>query len=365
MKRIFLLTSLLVAVTSFTVAQQYLESTTSLVAAPTETGWSCDPNFQRSMTFDLERINSDPNRDLDVAIGISVQGFPQVNHIFYLLLQDFNNGSGNFPAQNGNFAFSSVFCADNDRIAHMVFGQLRNYWPVKDLAVMRQSGTYIFKNNENGMDTNPQLLSGSATDGSWGVFNQQDGFPDLAVTNGSGQVRIYNSNNDGTVSSSPTTFSVTASQIVLAQMNASVFEPPSSLNRWELVSITGNTLSIRLNNNSNGFNSPQDINVGDNITSFAIGDVNNDNFNDIAVATSNSSVRLYLNSGGTINSSPSWTVSNAGRRVVIGDLGKPGDANRNDGWNDIVTAPITATHSSSSIKEAAVSYRRPSNLSSS
>ncbi len=141
-----------------------------------------------------------------------------------------------------------------------------------------------------------------------------------------------------------------ATQIILAQMNQDLFYPQNSSDRWDLVSFYGNTVSVRTNNNSNGFGSQQDFPFGtgqynNSITAIAVGDVNNDGFNDVVVVgydgNLGSIARLYLNNtNGTISTSPRWTSDTyqipSHTKVMIGDMGGPNDANKNDGWNDVV-----------------------------
>lgn len=339
MKHLYHVLAMLVLLVTSTEAQQYLQTTPEIVYTYANSGSNyCDPNFSPLTTFDVALINAD--NYADVAVGQNLRA----SAIDYKGFQDYNTGTGSM-AFNSNFLTEFSTCLDHRRINNMVFGNLRPWLSRKDLAIPRvdnptgSRGTEIRYNTGNGIaGTANQTLSGTAIDATWGPFDNQDNLDDLLVTSGS-EVRVYRNLNNGTVNSTPYTFSIPATKVVLAQMNASIFAIPQD--RWDLVSVNGNTLSIRLNNNNNGFGSTQNITFGSQLTSFTIADVNNDNYNDIVIGgyDNGTVVKLFLNNGsGMINTTPTWSTTNVPTLpiVLVGDMGSPGDAARCDGWNDIV-----------------------------
>jgi hypothetical protein len=318
-------------------ATTYLQEERELVATPDDPnpGYTfCDQNFQRSLTFDLEVINDDGY--LDMAIAKSVRN--SLAAPTYLAFQNYNDESGGFPSEDGTFSNIFSYCYDTSHVHNAVFGKLRPSQPRKDLAVLRSSRTELYYNTGNGMATGgpAQTLSGLAIDATWGPFNREDSYHDLVITDGS-EVRVYVNLNNGYVNGTALTFSIAASRVVLAQMDKNVYEPDDN-NRWDLVSFSGSTLSIHLNDDDNGFLSPQEIDVGWTISSVAVGDINNDGYNDVVVA--GSAVEVYLNDQeGELIETPVWTLDQDvpwAPVVLIGDIGEPDDASYNDGWNDLV-----------------------------
>ncbi len=145
----------------------YLETSRQAVSVPTPSNYTpCDQTYQRTWYFDLEAINDVANDHyVDLAIGFSsIYGIGGVNYIGF---ENYNNQSGAFPTQNGNFFSDFTNCDDNNRINNFVFGKLRTSVNWNDLAVLRDGGTYIYLNTGNGMSTNTSQtpLSGKATDG--------------------------------------------------------------------------------------------------------------------------------------------------------------------------------------------------------
>jgi TnpA family transposase len=193
---------------------QYLETTRSLVWTPSdERSTACDPNFTRSLTFDVEPISSDGYQD--IAVGKSIKEF-SLGGAKYLGNQVYNNQTGGFPNDNGNFYQHTTYCYDDNRIRDHIFGKLRPLHLVRDLAVLRQDGIRIYYNTGNGMQSpHIQFLPGDALTGTWGVFDQSDSYEDLAVTDNS-QIRIYRNLNNGTVDPSP----VFASSIPATRLSA-------------------------------------------------------------------------------------------------------------------------------------------------
>ncbi|MEK9136682.1 MAG: hypothetical protein AAB393_06125 [Bacteroidota bacterium] len=205
---------------------QYLETTRSLVWTPSdERSTACDPSFTRSLTFDVEPISSDGYQD--IAVGKSIKEF-SLGGAKYLGNQVYNNQTGGFPNNSGNFYQHTTYCYDDNRIRDHIFGKLRPLHSVRDVAALRQDGIYIYYNTGNGMQSpHSQFLSGGALTGTWGAFSSDDNYEDLAVTDG-GQVRIFQNLNNGYVNSTPYVFSISAARIVLAQMDGNIFDPPTS-----------------------------------------------------------------------------------------------------------------------------------------
>ena len=313
-------------------AQEEEQTTTTYLDATTPCTVSTlgsVPWCTNAITFDLETINDDDF--LDIAFG-EIDGSADLYGI-----QNYNNESGCFPNQDGTFLSRYFTCSEFYKVNNVVFGKLRTSVAWHDLAFLCDDYTYIFLNSGNGITTPyQQALPGAAKDGCWGPFNSGDNYPDLAVTDWS-TVKIYTSNNNGTVNSSPTTVSMAASKVILAQMNDNIYELPTN-NKWDLVSSYDGVLSIRINDNNNGFNSPDTINIGSTIYGFAVGDLNEDGFNDVVVGLGNS-LRVYQNTtSGGINHTPVWTQNVYADQILIGDMGGPGDATRDDGWNDLVVS---------------------------
>ena len=141
MKHVLMLLAIVVWAKVEVLAQVYLETTRQHVATPAdEVQTWCDPNTARSLTFDFESISG--GSMLDVAAAKTIRY--AINWPRYYCFQDYNSGSGTFPNINGYFSDTHTTCDDNDRMYNMVFGKLRTTQPRKDLAVLRQTGTYIY-----------------------------------------------------------------------------------------------------------------------------------------------------------------------------------------------------------------------------
>lgn len=198
--------------------------------------------------------------------------------------------------------------------------------------MLRQNEIRIYQNTGNGMATSAsQTIGQGANDGVWAPFVAGDNLEDLVVFDGS-EVRAYRNMNDGTVYTTPVTSSVTATKVFVAQMDESIFQADPST-RFDLVSYSGSQVTVRLNDNNNGFSSTQTFDVGFNLTGLAIGALDNDGFNDIVVGGYNAA-KAYHNNNGTINTTAIWSVANLDVINVvplIGDMGTPTTPDKNDG----------------------------------
>ncbi len=338
MKRIVLF-AIAISVIAMNSYSQYLE-TTKYNLGVHYSSCSYDPGtFTSYPTFDVAKITTDSY--LDIAVGQNLQTCSYGGY-WYGIQRD-NNGTGQY--WSGPDFFTEWTSGSNSKqITNAVFGQLRPGSEYLDLAIPRIHQTEIYRNNDGSGISGPtpaQTLSGQALDAAWGPFDQWDGSHDLAVTSGT-EVRIYKNLVNGYVSSSPyaTFTNISASKVLFAEMSTSTY--PTSNSKAELITANGSTLSVWLNNNADGLSLLTSLNVSENITSIAVGDINNDGYNDVVVAYANyvpsGYVGAYLNNrDGSLNTNAIWTASTSGgHQVAIGDLGKPGDSTRNDGWNDIV-----------------------------
>jgi hypothetical protein len=275
MKKILVFLGLVPLLTSVSFAQAFVDfGENVLLREPINGGI---PNSQTFPVFDLSEINSD--NFLDMA---NTQNFLDSAYVDYR----YNNQSGSLGIYMN---FLAQISPSSSAINDVAFGLLRPSQSKKDLAVARENELRIHRNNGGMIESNPvQTISSlTAKSISWGAFNSLDGFEDLAVSTGT-SVRIYINAADGTVFPTPLIFnSISAPKIVLAQMNQRTYDPTNPNDRWDLVSVNANTISIRLNNNLDGFGSQQDVPVtqfgSDAIYDLSVGDVNNDGYNDVVV----------------------------------------------------------------------------------
>jgi hypothetical protein len=165
----------------------------------------------------------------------------------------------------------------------VAFGQLRQ-GQKKDFAILRESSVQIHRNEGGVIESNVwQTINGGGTSIAWGAIDLGDDNEDLAVSNGS-DIKIYRNLNTGYLTSNPIhTINAYTSKILLAQMNRKIFGNQPIPDKLDLVSFSGNTISIRYNSNNNQFDTLQTVPTATNIWDIAVGDLNNDYWNDVLV----------------------------------------------------------------------------------
>jgi hypothetical protein len=119
---------------------------------------------------------------------------------------------------------------------------------------------------------------------------------------------VYRNSNADTLISSPLlTISASAGKIVVAQMNQTIHAPQNPYDRSDIVAFDGKEISIYYNSNNNQFDTLQVVSGNDNINDIAVGDINNDGWNDLVVGyfASTPELEVYLNDGhGRLETSP-------------------------------------------------------------
>ena len=102
-------------------------------------------------------------------------------------------------------------------------------------------------------------------------------------------------------------------------------------NRDEIVMRQGDSIIIFINDNNNGISSSYAINNLTSVTEFAIGDVNNDGFNDLLTCSITQGIKIFLNNGTSIDTVADYINSEQSQTqsIYYADFDK-------DGWNDII-----------------------------
>jgi hypothetical protein len=97
------------------------------------------------------------------------------------------------------------------------------------------------------------------------------------------------------------------------------------------VDLSGDSVSVLLNNGSGTFAAAQAYTVGGAPTGVAVGDFNRDGKPDIVTANANSTMSVLLNNGnGTFGTAESYAIGGPANSVAVGDFNQ-------DGFLDVVT----------------------------
>ena len=219
--------------------------------------------------------------NLDIALTAS-----STNEVTILL----GNGDGTFqsPASfadtsPGGSIVTGLFDRDDSGPGHL------------DLAVSGQGGSItLFQGNGDGTFQTPGSSVGSGTGALATADFNSDGFPDLAVLNGS-QLLVYNGQGHGLFSSA-TVYNVPTpnpTSLVVGDLNGDGFS--------DLVTgdATNGKLAVILNDGDGNFLAPTLLNGGPDVRSVAVGDFNGDGQQDIATLNTPENTITLLEGTGT------------------------------------------------------------------
>jgi hypothetical protein len=166
-----------------------------------------------------------------------------------------------------------------------------------------------------------------------------DGYPDLAVANGgSDNVSVLLGNGDGSFQS-PANYAAgpNPTSIAIGDLNVDDYPDLAVTNGLDPIGF----VSVLLGNGDGSFQSPvaYDVDGGYIPVSLAIGDLNADDYPDLAVANYGGGVAVLLGNGdGSFQSAVSYRAGERPRSVAIGDLdvdGYPDLAVANDFSNNV------------------------------
>ena len=249
-----------------------------------------------------------------------------------------NNGNGSFGSSNSFYSTSN----DNIYMKSVKFVQLRDNHSKRDVVILRDNALQVHWNDNNsitGVQQSVSNVSGTSMDA--GNFNASTNRNDIAVINSS-QVKIYKNHGDGTLETSPlATFNIGGSIIRVKQMNykENAYNLTPTGDKDDLIIANGNTISIYLNDGSNGLTGlMSQFNAGFLITDLLVEDFDGDGLNDIVAAggTSGSYVaKLFKNVQGVfVNGGASW-VTTSSSTVWLNPKLAGADVDK-DGLNDLI-----------------------------
>jgi len=284
----------------------------------------------------LSEINS---TKLDLAVGL--------NQITNATIYNYVNGNwyknqydDNFNSENSNTRFIYQSGSLYTPISGLVFAKIHSTSGTKDIIVSRGDSLFVFENSSNSITTHhvQRFLFVASIIQTSGRFTT-DAVEDVGVLRNDS---IFIFKGKGTVSaldSVPAFKKGGASgsnvKIVLAQIS-NWLEPYATINgttsdRDEIIMRQGNTIVIFKNDNNNGISTSTTFSNLTSITEFAIGDVNNDGFNDLLTCSITQGIKIFLNNGTTIDTSADYTNSGEQQTQSISyaDFDK-------DGWNDLI-----------------------------
>lgn len=301
---------------------------------------------KRDIFFDFSEIkNSTENTKLDILQCVNFFGVRLDPFLLYNLRDaswNKNINVTNFEPFPNNFYFAS----STIKYKGVISLKMRNINPQKnDVVVLRDDAVQVYWNVNytisGTLKQNIPLSGGSIL--IKGNYDADDNVEDVIIyTNPN--LKIYKNLSSGLLDSSPLPNQInvgnlsTFPEIISAQINGQTFpqsqySDPFGANKYDIIVKDDQNIRIYLNDNNNNAYLSQTISTGIQLYSMAVGDINNDGYNDI-IYCGNNILKIHLNNPTSgINPSPDIVISNSNlgtiKAVGIGDF-------NSDGMNDLV-----------------------------
>jgi len=266
--------------------------------------------------FDMEDVDNDYY--LDITLGFNKDIYGNHNHLYVLR----NDGVPEF------WNYTDYTTNSNYFIKELAYGNLRNSSD-RDLVAVYEDRTEVMWNINNSLLLQQNNLPGGEFH-SLGKISD-DIYEDLALFDES-EIKIFRNNASGTFYISP--HQIISEQPVYMQL----VDLQNSQSYYDLVTLVydeeeSGLLKIR-KNVSGQFTSSTTINLGGYVQKVIMGDVNYDDYPDLIVVKNDHKLRIYINQDGTIPGNYTYEITGTYfddyvQNIAIGDM-------NNDGWNDLV-----------------------------
>ena len=282
---------------------------------------------------------------LDLVVGLNqITNATQYNYVNGNWYKNQNDENFNTENTNTRFIYQDGYQYIDPlnylrTITGLVLAKINSTSGYKDIIVSRDDSVFVFQNANSSITTMhvQRFFFDEGIVHSSGKFTT-DAVEDVLVHRND-SVFIFKGIGNSTLDSIPVFKMSGASgsnlKFEIAQISSWI-EPDATVNattsnRDEIIMRQGNSIIILINDNNNGISSSYAINNLTSVTEFAIGDINNNGFNDLLTCSITQGIKIFLNNGTFIDTVADYinSVQSQTQSIYYADFDK-------DGWNDII-----------------------------